>query len=174
MKKELLVLWVMGILIFLSSCASLYGNLSKKELANAVHAKVDSREYRIDMIPEVYTGESGLDVRVPGYIQVWGDSVISCMNYDNPFPGTMPPKGYVENMKAVKYEILDYQQTTTRRGRRIVSFWFKMKYDEYDPYTLARFKDRMVPVRYRLEFGNSTKVCVLQFGYLMKFGTVSF
>lgn len=47
----------MGILIFLSSCASLYGNLSKKELANAVHAKVDSREYRIDMIPEVYTGE---------------------------------------------------------------------------------------------------------------------
>ena len=125
------------------------------------------------MIPEVYTGESGLDVRVPGYIQVWGDSVISCMNYDNPFPGTMPPKGYVENMKAVKYEILDYQQTTTRRGRRIVSFWFKMKYDEYDPYTLARFKDRMVPVRYRLEFGNSTKVRVLQFGYLMKFGTLS-
>ena len=49
MKKELLVLWVTGILIFLSSCASLHKSLSKKEMTNAVHAKIDSREYRIDM-----------------------------------------------------------------------------------------------------------------------------
>ena len=62
MKKELLVLWVMGILIFLSSCASLHKNLSKKEIANAVHAKIDSREYRIDLIC------SGL------YSSVWGFS----------------------------------------------------------------------------------------------------
>ena len=94
------------------------------------------------------------------------------MTYDNPFPGLFPPKGYVENMKGVKYEILDYQQSKTRRGRRFVSFWFKIKYDEYDPYTLARFKDRIVPMRYRFEFGNSTKVRVLQFEYLM-FGTLS-
>ena len=45
MKKELLVLWVTGILIFLSSCASLNKSLSKKEMTNAVHAKIDSREY---------------------------------------------------------------------------------------------------------------------------------
>ena len=42
----------------------------------------------------------------------------------------------------------------------------------FDPYTLARFKDRIVPMRYRFEFGNSTKVRVLQFEYLM-FGTLS-
>ena len=171
MKKELLVFWVMGILIFLSSCVSLHKNLSKKEIANAVHAKIDSREYRIDLIPRPFTSEGGT-LYVPGYIQLCGDSVISCMTYDNPFPGTFPPKGYVENMKGVKYEILDYQQTETRRGHRVVSFWFKIKYDEYDPYTLASFKYRIVPMRYRFEFGNSTKVRVLQFEYLM-FGTLS-
>ncbi len=68
------------------------------------------------------------------------------MTYDNPFPGLFPPKGYVENMKGVKYEILDYQQSKTRRGRRFVSFWFKIKYNDYDPYTLAKFKDRIVPI----------------------------
>ena len=166
MKKELLVLWVMGILIFLSSCASLHKNLSKKEIANAVHAKIDSREYRIDLIPRPFTSEGGT-LYVPGYIQVCGDSVISCMTYDNPYPGTFPPKGYVENMKGVKYEILDYQQSKTRRGRRFVSFWFKIKYNDYDPYTLAKFKDRIVPICYRFEFGNSIKVRVLQFEYLM-------
>ena len=107
MKKELLVLWVTGILIFLSSCASLHKSLSKKEMTNAVHAKIDSREYRIDMIPRPFTSEGGT-LYVPGYIQVCGDSVISCMTYDNPYPGTFPPKGYVENMKGVKYEIFDY------------------------------------------------------------------
>ena len=89
------------------------------------------------------------------------------MTYDNPFPGLFPPKGYVENMKGVKYEILDYQQSKTRRGRRFVSFWFKIKYNDYDPYTLAKFKDRIVPICYRFEFGNSIKVRVLQFEYLM-------
>lgn len=107
------------------------------------------------------------ELYVPIYIQVCGDSVISCMTYDNPFPGLFPPKGYVENMKGVKYEILDYQQSKTRRGRRFVSFWFKIKYNDYDPYTLAKFKDRIVPICYRFEFGNSIKVRVLQFEYLM-------
>ena len=65
------------------------------------------------------------ELYVPIYIQVCGDSVISCMTYDNPFPGLFPPKGYVENMKGVKYEILDYQQSKTRRGRRFVSFGSK-------------------------------------------------
>ena len=171
MKKELLVLWVTGILIFLSSCASLHENLSKVELANAVHAKIDSREYRIDMIPRPFTSEGGT-LYVPGYIQVCGDSVISCMTYDNPYPGTFPPKGYVENMKGVKYEIFDYQQTETRRGRRTVSFWIKVKYEGYDPYILAASKDRVVQLHYKFEFGNSTKVRVLQFEYLM-FGTLS-
>ena len=89
------------------------------------------------------------------------------MTYDNPFTGLFPPKGYVENMKGVKYEILDYQQSKTRRGRRFVSFCFKIKYNDYDPYTLAKFKDRIVPICYRFEFGNSIKVRVLQFEYLM-------
>lgn len=172
MKKNLLLFLIISTLICLSSCASLNGYSSKKELEETVHAKIDSRKYRIDIMPEVFTGEDGTNLYIPGYIQVCGDSVISCMTYDNPFPGSFPPKNYVENMQGVKYEILDYQQTETRRGRRIVSFWFKIDYEEYDPYTLAKFKDRLVPVRYRLEFGNSTRVRVLQSEYLM-FGTLS-
>ena len=49
----------------------------------------------------------------------------------------------------------------------ICQFWFKIKYNDYDPYTLAKFKDRIVPICYRFEFGNSIKVRVLQFEYLM-------
>ena len=164
---------VISTLICLSSCASLHENLSKKEIEEALRAKIDSREYRIDLTPQAFAGEEGANLYIPEYFQVCGDSIISCMIYDNPFPGSFPPKNYIQHMRSVKYGILDYKQTETRRGRIIVSFWYKIKYDEYDPYTLARFKDRMVPVRYRLEFGNSTKVRVLQFGYLMKFGTLS-
>ena len=171
--KLLLLFLVISTLICLSSCASLHENLSKKELAEAVRAKIDSRKYRIDLTPQAFTGEEGTNLYIPEYFQVCRDSIISCMIYDNPFPGSFPPKNYIQHMRSVKYGILDYKQTETRRGRIIVSFWYKIKYDEYDPYTLARFKDRMVPVRYRLEFGNSTKVRVLQFGYLMKFGTLS-
>lgn len=171
MKKNLLVFWI-GTLICLSSCASLHENLSKKEMANAVHAKIDSREYRIDLIPRPCISEGGTVLYIPEHIQVCGDSVISCMTYDNPFPGSFPPKGYIENMKGVKYEILDYQQTETRRGHRTVSFWFKIKYEGYDPYILAASEDRIVQLRYRFEFGNSTKVRVLQGEYLM-FGTLS-
>ncbi len=172
MKKELLVLWVTGILIFLSSCASSHGNLSKAELAKVIHAKIDSREYRIDLIPSPCVSEGGTVLYIPEYLQVCGDSIISCMIHDNPYPGDFPPKGYVENMKGVKYEIFDYQQTKTRRGRRIVSFWFKVKYEGYDPYILAASKDRGVQLHYKFEFGNSTKVRVLQGEYL-RFGTLS-
>ena len=56
------------------------------------------------------------ELYVPIYIQVCGDSVISCMTYVNPFPGLFPPKGYVENMKGVKYEILDYRNRKPGEG----------------------------------------------------------
>lgn len=76
-------------------------------------------------------------------------------------------------MRSIKYEILDYQQTETRRARIIVSFRYKIKYDEYAPYLLAKYKDRLVPVYYKLEFSKTTKVRVIQQnGYLM-FGTLS-
>lgn len=189
MKRNLFLLLVINTSIFLLSCASLNQHssekvttktendlsgqrLSKEEIANAVHAKVDSREYRIDIKPEIYVSEDGACQYVPGYIQVRGDSVISCMTYDNPFPGELPPKNYIENMQGVKYEILDYQQTEIGGGRRIISFWFKIKYEGDDPYTLAKFKDRLVPIRYKLEFGNSTRVRVLLNEFLT-FGTLS-
>lgn len=41
MKKNLLLFRVIGMLTFLSSCASLHENLSKKELEKAIHAKID-------------------------------------------------------------------------------------------------------------------------------------
>lgn len=173
MKKNLPLLLVINMLILLSSCASINGNSAKKELEEAVHAKIDSREYRIDLRPEVFVGEEGQNLYIPGYFQVCGDSIISCMIYDNPFPDSFPPKNYIQHMRSVKYEILDYQQTATRRGRKIVSFGYKIKYDEYDPYLLAKYKDRLVPVYYKLEFGKTTKVRVIQQnGYLM-FGTLS-
>lgn len=173
MKRNLLLVLVTGTLICLSSCASLHENASKKELEKAVHAKINSREYRIDLRPEVFVGEEGQNLYIPGYFQVCGDSIISCMIYDNPFPGSFPPKNYIQHMRSVKYEILDYQQTETRRGRIIVSFGYKIKYGEYDPYLLAKYKDRLIPVYYKLEFGKTTKVRVIQQnGYLM-FGTLS-
>ena len=48
-----------------------------------------------------------------------------------------------------------------------LSVLVQIKYNDYDPYTLAKFKDRIVPICYRFEFGNSIKVRVLQFEYLM-------
>ena len=171
--KLLLLFLVISTLICLSSCASLHENLSKKELAEAVRAKIDSRKYRIDLTPQAFTGEEGTNLYIPEYFQVCRDSIISCMIYDNPFPGSFPPKNYIQHMRSVKYGILDYKQTETRRGRIIVSFWYKIKYDEYDPYVLAKYKDRLVPLHYRLEFGKTPRVRVIQQNGYMVFGTLS-
>ena len=171
--KLLLLFLVISTLICLSSCASLHENLSKKELEEAVRAKIDSLKYRIDLTPQAFTGEEGTNLYIPEYFQVCGDSIISCMIYDNPFPGSFPPKNYIQHMRSVKYGILDYKQTETRRGRIIVSFWYKIKYDEYDPYVLAKYKDRLVPLHYRLEFGKTPRVRVIQQNGYMVFGTLS-
>lgn len=166
-------------LILFSSCASLNDKLStkaivkneydsldqrfpKEELAKVVKAKIESREYRIDIQPELFHRGNGVRQYVPGYIQVCRDTLISCTSGDNPFPGDIPPKNYVENMKSVRYEILDYKQTETPQGKIVVSFWFKIKYEGNDHHILTTYRDRLVPIRYKLEFGNLTRVRIQQ------------
>lgn len=163
---------VIVVLILLSSCASLHENLSKNELEKAVHAKIDSREYRIDLRPQEFPRGDGTYLYIPEYFKVCGDSIISCMIYDNPFPGTFPPKNYIQHMRSVKYKILDYEQKLTRRGRRIVSFWFNITNEYYDPYLLTKYKDRLYPLHFKLNFSKTTKVRVIQNEFL-RFGTLS-
>lgn len=50
----------------------------------------------------------------------------------------------------------------TPQGKIVVSFWYKLKYEGNDHHLLSKYKDRLVPMRYKLEFGNSTKVRIQQ------------
>lgn len=182
MKNNFLLLWATNMLIISSSCASLNENsaqkssfkieddsltqkLSKEDLAKAIKAKINSREFRIDMQSEIFHRGHGVRQHVPGYIQVSGDTLISCTSGDNQFPGVLPPKNYIENMKPVKYKMFDYEQTETPQGKIVVSFWYKLKYEGNDHHLLSTYKDRLVPMRYKLEFGNSTKVRIQQNKY---------
>lgn len=161
MKKNLLLFLVISTLICLSSCASQNWKNSKEDISKAIKAKIDSREYRIDMKPEVVHRGDNVFQYVPGYIHVCGDSIISCTIHDNPFEGELPSKNYIENMQSFKYAILDYQQMETRQGRVVISFRFNMKYQENDVFShLPKFKDGLFPVQYKLIFGKSTKVKV--------------
>ena len=77
-------------------------------------------------------------------------------------------------MKGVKYEILDYQQSTTRRGASICQFLVQNEIRR--AMTLTRWQDLKIGwFRYVTGWNLviRLKVRVLQFEYLMKFGTLS-
>ena len=167
MGEKLLLFLVISTLISQSSCVSVHKKLAKQERIDAIYAKIDSREYRIDIYPPYRVETDGPVIYVPEYFQVSGDSLISCMLQDNLFSGSFPPKGYAEQMKSSKYKIFDYKQIVTRSGRRIVSFWVKIKYVWDDIYFLTRYEDQFVPIYYKLEFGKTLKVRVLQNEYPM-------
>ena len=90
--------------------------LIEKGTDKSYQSKNRESEYRIDMQPKVFHGANGVRQYVLGYVQVCGDSVISCMSYDNPFKGDLPPKNYEEHLQSIKYEILDYKRTVTTSG----------------------------------------------------------
>ena len=48
-----------------------------------------------------------------------------------------------------------------------MSFWVKIKYVWDDIYFLTRYEDQFVPIYYKLEFGKTLKVRVLQNEYPM-------
>lgn len=58
--------------------------LIEKGTDKSYQSKNRESEYRIDMQPKVFHGANGVRQYVLGYVQVCGDSVISCMSYDNP------------------------------------------------------------------------------------------
>ena len=116
MGEKLLLFLVISTLISQSSCVSVHKKLAKQERIDAIYAKIDSREYRIDIYPPYRVETDGPVIYVPEYFQVSGDSLISCMLQDNPFSGSFPPKGYAEQMKSSKYKIFDYKQIVVVGG----------------------------------------------------------
>ncbi len=163
MKKELFVRWVTGILIFLSSCASLNQDSAKKAIIKAVKVKIDSRNYVIDMPKTLITNYKHMFI--PEYIHVSGDSLISFTEYDNQDELNYYQKDFVEQMQSVKYKIFDYKKTECRRGRIEVCFWYNSEYKGDDPLVAAINQGNLIPVRYRLVFGRSNKVRIYRDSY---------
>lgn len=165
LKKNSLLFLMINTGIFLSSCASLNQNCSKEALIKAIKTKVNNRNYIIDL-PTTYKTEYAY-IHIPGYIQIHGDTLISFTEYDNPDGLNYFRKNYVEQMQSKKYKILDYKQTESGRSRVIISFWFKMEYQGDDIRTQVSFKDNLIPIHYKLEFSNSTKVRVYMNDYFI-------
>lgn len=156
MKTSLQLFLTINVFIFLSSCASQNQKLSKTELVEIIKTKLDNRNFRINFALR-NTLRDDYGYCIPEYIQVCGDSVISCTTDDNPYKANMPKK-YIEQMQAVKYKMFNYKQTEIRPGVIKISFWYQIKYDGEEITLLTKYPDRLLPVGYTFIFRNSTKV----------------
>lgn len=123
MKRDLLLIMTICLVLLLSSCASLNQDSSKEIASRTVKAKIESRDYVID-VPKpnisVYAVEGLLpsdgdqNVQEPGYIYVSGDTLQSCMGYDFSVRseydyGQKLPFFSGEPLPSFKYRIMDYK-----------------------------------------------------------------
>ena len=151
------------ILILSSSCASLNQNSAKKAVTTAVKAKINSRNYVIEMPKTLTTNYKRMFI--PEYIHVSGDSLLSFTEYDNQDELNYYQKDFVEQMQSAKYKIFDYTQTQHRGGRIEVSFWYNSVYKGNDPQIVVINQGNLIPVRYKLVFGRSNKVRIYRDSY---------
>lgn len=153
MKTNLPLFLTINMFILLLSCASLNQNPSKEAIAKVIKAKIDSRNYIIDIGLNTYEDyESILLPKTRGYIHIIGDSLISCMSYDNPYKEDFPPKNYANQMQSMKYKIFDYKERKYSRGRIEISFWFNIDYSGQDIslYDQAKYPEGIIPIHYKL------------------------
>ena len=103
MKRTSLSFLTIIILILSSSCASLNQNSAKKAVTTAVKAKINSRNYVIEMPKTLTTNYKRMFI--PEYIHVSGDSLLSFTEYDNQDELNYYQKDFVEQMQSAKYKI---------------------------------------------------------------------
>ena len=163
MKRTSLSFLTIIILILSSSCASLNQNSAKKAVTTAVKAKINSRNYVIEMPKTLTTNYKRMFI--PEYIHVSGDSLLSFTEYDNQDELNYYQKDFVEQMQSAKYKIFDYTQTQHRGGRIEVSFWYNSVYKGDDPQIVVINQGNLIPVRYKLVFGRSNKVRIYRDSY---------
>ena len=103
----------------LAACAS-SRSLDKKELAQAIREKVESRDYIVDISYEFTSTIEAGSMDDMGYIHVKGDTLISRMWYDfGYFNVIVPPKNYWERIPERKYEIKNYRVEKWKNQTRV-------------------------------------------------------
>lgn len=113
MKRHLLLFMAISLVFFLSSCASLNRNSSKAVQLENIIAKIDSKDYVVDIIEAMGNGGGWFSTRES--LHVLGDSLF---RRTEDYVDSYSPKVYNG-----QYAITMCKQTRDRRGMTKIQLW---------------------------------------------------